>query len=51
MTNHLSSMNGQFTTKNAKEMGRKGGLKTKRKLGKKYFRELALKRWLSLHTN
>lgn len=32
---------GRFTTKNASEMGKRGGLKTKRKYGKKHFSELA----------
>jgi hypothetical protein len=32
---------GRFTTKNASEMGKRGGLKTKRKYGKKYYSNLA----------
>lgn len=36
---------GQFTKKTAAIIGRLGELKTKKKRGKKYFKELALKRW------
>jgi len=32
---------GRFSKKNASEMGKRGGLKTKRKYGKKHFSELA----------
>lgn len=30
----------KFTKETAKEMGRKGGLKTKRKYGKKHFKKI-----------
>lgn len=36
---------GCFTKKNASEMGKRGGLKTKRRKGKKFYSELAHKRW------
>lgn len=40
---------GQFTSKNASEMGKRGGLKTKRKYGKKHFAQLAAKRALKMY--
>ena len=38
-------MKGRFNKKTAAVAGKKGGLKIKRKFGKKYFAELAQKRW------